>query len=86
VGAPFFTTVPTLVSLPAGSWFDRELSSLVEEIQSASAERPYTLALKTITLIAADLGFNSPAYFARFFHSSTGQSPIFFRQTRQKTK
>lgn len=175
VGAPFFTTVPTLVSLPAGSWFDRELSSLVKEIQSASAERPYTLALKTITLIAAvverarpfsavdahntsirkisehvgqhlnevidfqalaaehgmgyslfrrrfreytglapleyqntlrihramhlltsselpiaeiaaDLGFNSPAYFARFFHSSTGQSPISFRQTRQKTK
>ena len=53
VSAPFFTTTPTLVSLPPDGWFDRELTALVEEIQADSAERPYTLALKTITLIAA---------------------------------
>lgn len=169
VRAPFFTTTPTLVSLPPDGWFDRELTALVEEIQADSAERPYTLALKTITLIAAvverarpfsaadahnvairkatihighhlgelidfeglastlnmgyslfrkrfrdytglapleyqnalrirraahlltssdapvaqiaeDLGFNSPAYFARFFHKSTGRSPSAYRR------
>lgn len=173
VSAPFFTTTPTLVSLPPDGWFDRELLALVEEIQSASAERPYTLALKTITLIAAvverartfsaadshniairkatihighhlgkvidfaklaaelgmgyslfrmrfrdytglapleyqnalrirraahlltssdapiaqiaeELGFHSPAYFARFFHKSTGLSPIAYRRTNQR--
>lgn len=173
VSAPFFTTTPTLVSLPPDGWFDRELLALVEEIQSASAERPYTLALKTLTLIAAvverartfsvadshniairkatihighhlgkvidfaklaaelgmgyslfrmrfrdytglapleyqnalrirraahlltssdapiaqiaeELGFHSPAYFARFFHKSTGLSPISYRRTNQR--
>lgn len=173
VDAPFFTTTPTLVSLPPGGWFDRELLALVEEIQSDSAERPYTLALKTITLIAsvverartykaadahnisirkitshieqhlaevldfqalaaahgmgyslfrqrfraytglapleyqnalrirramhlltssdapvaqiaADLGFNSPAYFTRFFHKSTGLSPRNYREGAQR--
>lgn len=169
VGAPFFTPQPTLVFLPPGGWFDRELVALVDEIQTNSAERPYTLALKTITLIASvvervrtfraadahnvairkatihignhlgeiisfaklssslgmgyslfrkrfrdytglapleyqnalrirraahllassdtpiaqiadELGFNTPAYFSRFFHKSTGQSPTMYRQ------
>lgn len=171
VSAPFFTTTPTLVSLPPNGWFDRELMTLVEEIQSNSAEHPYTLALKTITLIASvvervrtfsaadshnvairmatihighhlgefidfaelatsldmgyslfrkrfrdytglapleyqnalrirraahlltssdapvaqiaeELGFNSPAYFTRFFHRSTGQSPTTYRNDK----
>lgn len=174
VTPPFFTAKPTLVSLPPDGWFDRELVALVEEIQSASAERPYTLALKTVTLIAdiverartfsaagihnvvirkitfhighhlaeaidfrelaashgmgyslfrrrfreytglapleyqnslriqrashlltaseipvaqiaRELGFNSPAYFARFFHNATGQSPISYRRARPRS-
>ena len=172
-GAPFFTTTPTLVALPPNGWFDRELLSLVEEVQSASAERPYTLALKAMTLIASiveqahtfsqadahnvairkatihvghhlndvidfqslaasyemsyslfrrrfreytglapleyqnalrirraahlltssdapvariakELGFSTAAYFSRFFHHSTGQSPISFRHANQR--
>jgi len=172
-GAPFFTTRPTLVTLPPNGWFDRELMSLVEEIQSSSAEHPYTLALKTLTLIASvverahtfsaadahnvairkatihighhlsevidfsglaagfgmgyslfrkrfreytglapleyqnalrirravhlltssdtpiaqiarELGFNSPAYFARFFHHAIGQSPVSYRRSNQQ--
>ena len=173
VSAPFFTTTPTLVSLPPDGWFDRKILDLVDEIQSASAEHPYTLALKTITLIAEvvervrtfsaadshnvsirkvthhighhlnevldfqalaaghgmgyslfrrrfreytglapleyqnalrirravhlltssdtpvaqiaeDLGFNSPAYFARFFHGAIGQSPVSYRRANQR--
>ena len=171
--APFFTMRPTLVSLPPNGWFDRELLMLVDEIQSSSAEHPYTLALKTLTLITAvveraqtfstanahnvsirkstiyvghhldeyidfktlaaslgmgyslfrrrfreytglapleyqnalrirralhlltsaetsvsqiatELGFNSPAYFTRFFSKSIGQSPTSFRASAQR--
>lgn len=172
VNAPFFTTTPTVLTLPPDGWFDRELLSLVQEIQSASAEHPYTLALKTLTLlasvierahpfrnadshnvairkatqhieqhlseivdfsalasslglgyslfrkrfrdytglapleyqnalrlrraahllesseapiaqIAAELGFNSPAYFARFFHKATGMAPLAYRREKR---
>lgn len=53
VGPPFFTANPTIVSLPPNGWFDNALMELVAEIQSASAERPYTLALKAATLVAS---------------------------------
>jgi len=172
VDAPFFTTKPILVSLPTNSWFDHELLSLVDEIQQSNAEHPYTLALRTLMLIATviekahtfsaadvhnvtirkatihighhlkdvidfqalaasygmgyslfrkrfreytglapleyqnalrirraahlltssdtpiaqiseELGFNTPAYFSRFFHKSIGQSPIIYRRASQ---
>lgn len=161
---PFFAARPTIVRLPPDGWFDHEIRALIDEIQSVRAERPYTLALKALTLLAAtiehtqtsdtanaynlairkatitighrldeaidfaalaqevgmgyslfrrrfreytglapleyqnalrvrranhllastdrpiaqiaeELGFNSPAYFARFFHKATGHSP-----------
>lgn len=53
VSAPFFTSHPIVVALPPNGWFDRELLTLVEEIQDTSSERPYSLALKAITLIAS---------------------------------
>lgn len=170
--APFFTANPILISLPPGGWFDRELLSLVEEIPMSYAEHPYTLALKTMTLIASvverahtfgqtdahnaairkatihvghhlgeivdfkslaasygmgyslfrkrfhdytglapleyqnalrirramhlltssdtpvsqiadELGFNTAAYFSRFFRHSTGQSPISYRRSNK---
>lgn len=43
---------PCLIALPPDGWFDQSLRSLIDEIQSSSAEHPYTLALKTLALLS----------------------------------
>lgn len=53
VSPPFFTARPTIVSLPPNGWFDREIMDLIDKIQSASVEHPYTLALKAVSLVAS---------------------------------
>ena len=53
VSPPFFTARPTIVSLPPNGWFDREIMNLIDKIQSASVEHPYTLALKAVSLVAS---------------------------------
>ena len=53
VSKPFFPQLPTIMRIEPNGRFDRDLMALVEEIQSESAEHPYTLALKTAALIAS---------------------------------
>jgi AraC-like DNA-binding protein len=48
---PFFPSSPTIIKIEPDTRFDRELMSLVSEIQFESAEHPYTLALKTAALM-----------------------------------
>lgn len=48
---PFFSKPPTIIHQPPNGIFDKELVALVDEIQSTSAERPYSLALKTLQLL-----------------------------------
>lgn len=51
VAEPFFPSPPTVMRIPPNGRFEHELLRLVEEIQSDSATRPYTLALKTVELM-----------------------------------
>ena len=53
VSEPFFPLSPTIIRIAPNGRFDHDLLALVEEIQSNSAEHPYTLALKTATLMAS---------------------------------
>ena len=53
VSEPFFQSSPTIIRIAPNARFDHDLMALVEEIQSSSAEHPYTLALKTATLMAS---------------------------------
>ena len=53
VSEPFFPQSPTIIRIAPNGRFDHDLMALVGEIQSSSAEHPYTLALKTATLIAS---------------------------------
>ena len=53
VSEPFFPQFPTIIRIAPNGRFDHDLLALVGEIQSSSAERPYTLALKTATLMAS---------------------------------
>ena len=53
VAPPFFSPAGTIVKVAAETMFDGDLVSLVEQIQSAGAEHPYSLALKAASLIAS---------------------------------
>lgn len=50
---PFFDRRPTVMRLEPGGKFERDLLSLVDEIQSDSASRPYSLAAQTLALVAS---------------------------------
>ena len=50
---PFFRHPPTIIQLQPDGRFDHELIALVDEIEANSVEHPYTLALKTLMLIAS---------------------------------
>ena len=50
---PFFRKPPTILQVQPDGRFDHDLVALVDEIQANSIEHPYTLALKTLTLIAS---------------------------------
>ncbi len=47
---PFFSGPPTIITVPPDGKFGREIVELVGEIQTSSAEQPYTIALKTMQL------------------------------------
>ena len=51
VAEPFFTSPPTVIRTDPDGRFIHDLMALVDEIQSDSAVHPYTLALKTATLM-----------------------------------
>jgi AraC-like DNA-binding protein len=50
---PFFRHPPTLIQLEPDGRFDHDLIALVDEIQANSVEHPYTLAMKTMELVAS---------------------------------
>ena len=50
---PFFRRPPTIIQLQPDGRFDHDLIALVDEIQSHSVEHPYTLAMKTMALVAS---------------------------------
>ena len=49
---PFFKRPPTLIQLEPDGPFDHDLVALVDDIQAHSIEHPYTLAMKTMALVA----------------------------------
>ena len=49
---PFFETRPTVLKVHPNGKFEHDMLALVEEIQSLISERPYYLAMKTMTLMA----------------------------------
>ena len=51
--APFFTPSQTVLKTEPNGWFHHDLLELVQEIQTDSVTHPYTLALKTTTLMMA---------------------------------
>ena len=53
VAEPFFQSPPTIIRIEPNGRFDHDLMELVDEIQSSSAEHPYTLALKTLMLMVS---------------------------------
>ena len=53
VAEPFFPQSPTIIRIAPNGLFDHDLLALVNEIQTSGAEHPYTLALKTATLMAS---------------------------------
>lgn len=53
VSKPFFPQSPTIIRIAPNGRFDHDLLALVNEIQASGAEHPYTLALKTATLMAS---------------------------------
>lgn len=50
---PFFRRPPTIIQLQPDGRFDHDLIALVDEIQASSVEHPYTLAMKTMVLVAS---------------------------------
>ena len=50
---PFFRSPPTVIRLQPDGRFDHDLIALVDEIQASSVEHPYTLAMKTMALVAS---------------------------------
>ena len=53
IAEPFFRHPPTIIQLQPDGRFDHDLIALVEEIQANSVEHPYSLAMKTMALIAS---------------------------------
>jgi len=50
---PFFDARQTVVTVPNRDEFETALYRLIEEIKTSSAERPYSLALKTLQLLTS---------------------------------
>ena len=50
---PFFSGPPTIIRVQSNGKFDKEIVELVKEIQTASAEQPYSIALKTMQLVVS---------------------------------
>ncbi len=62
-------------SLSGVSAFD-----LIQQRLALEARRRLTYVAGSVAAIAAELGFNDPAYFCRFFRKHTGMSPMTFRR------
>lgn len=45
------------------------------------AKRQLLFSARTVAQIAADLGFNDPSYFSKFYRQQTGQAPGEYRQS-----
>lgn len=61
----------------------RTLGQFQEEERLLRARQLLTLTNRSITAIAADVGFTSPFYFTLRFKKHTGQAPRDFRRTTQ---
>ncbi|MEJ2037048.1 MAG: helix-turn-helix domain-containing protein, partial [Maritimibacter sp.] len=59
--------------------------ALIQDRLTLEAQRLLTYTNASAAMVASELGFQDPAYFARFFKRRTGLSPIGFRneQTRE---
>lgn len=58
----------------------RTAIQLLHERRLLEAQRQLTYTATRVQDIAAELGFNDPAYFTRFFRNQTGVSPRQYRQ------
>ncbi|WP_407915131.1 helix-turn-helix domain-containing protein [Kitasatospora sp. NE20-6] len=58
----------------------RTPGQLIREQQTLEAKRLIAATNLTIRQIAAEVGFDDPAYFSRFFRRETGLSPVAFRR------
>jgi len=53
ISPPFFSASATVLAVPVDGYFDQQLEALIDEIMTTSAERPYSLATRTATLLAS---------------------------------
>ena len=57
---------------------------LIQDRLTLEAQRLLIYTNATSSMVASELGFHDPAYFARFFKRRTGLSPIEFRKQRAR--
>jgi AraC family transcriptional activator of pobA len=61
--------------------FKKTLTGLIAERIMIEAKRELYLTVKSVKLIAYDLGFNDEFYFSRFFKNQASVSPQVYRET-----
>ncbi len=59
---------------------EKTAGALIQDRLTLEAQRLLIYTNATASMVAAELGFQDPAYFARFFKRRTGLSPIAFRK------
>ena len=70
---------PGHLSVLTRSHLGRTAGPLIRGRIALEARRQLRHSSRTVSRIAADLGFRDPSYFARFFRRETGRSPEEFR-------
>jgi len=65
----FPSDTPIVIDMEHDIGFDNAMMSLIDEILASNAERPYSLAMKTLSLIVS-LSDNSPAPYGKVMHYS----------------
>lgn len=65
---PFFAGPPTVLRLEPGGRFEHDLLDLIDAIRAKTADAPYSLALRTLTLVAGLI---------EGLHAENGRSPGF---------
>jgi YesN/AraC family two-component response regulator len=63
------------------SYFNKTLSSLINERIIIEAKRELYLTNKTVKEIAYELGYEDEYYFSRFFKVNADVSPQMYRET-----
>ncbi len=77
---------PTRLNRLCKSFAQKSASKLIQDRLVLEAERQLLYTPATAAKIAYDLGFQDPAYFARFFKRSAGVTPLDYRNACETKK